>query len=281
MKAGIPSAIMIAVCSLLGACATVTRGTREHVSIETEPPGATAVTTTGYSCVSTPCRLYLPRKKSFDVTISKSGYQPTVVHVQSKVSGGGVVGFAGNALIGGAVGAVIDASSGATDDLVPSNLKVRLRPQIAEASGYRAEVAKVGETSLPPPPVQVATESARPPLATERSRAYSQDREPDRTGYGPTPQQPQAPYRRTGRSDRPPDAGYDGRYAEQETYGSAYPAAAPYYYAPPQRRYVAPPTECPSPAVDPQTTVRYGPPQDSQPASRYRGATPDDSDIIQ
>jgi hypothetical protein len=269
---------MFAACSMLGACATVTRGTREHISIQSEPPGAAAITTTGYSCVSTPCRLYLPRKKSFDVTISKAGYQPQVVHVQSKISGGGMAGFAGNALIGGAVGAVIDASSGATDDLVPRDVKVRLQPQIADGPAYRAEVA---EPPSPAPPPQGAPQLALAQTANRPSPPYVQPQAesappPD---YGPARPSPRG-YWTAPQSDVRPDTRYDHRYAEQDAHRSRYdPAPA---YAPTQKLYASPAAECPPPDVDPRRPLRRGPQQGyAQPAGEYGRPASDGSDIIQ
>jgi len=135
MKFGLSHAVMITACSMLGACATVTRGTHTNFAVESDPPGAAVSTTTGFSCPSTPCQLKLPRKEAFDVTVTKAGYETEVVHVASKVQGGGAAGFAGNAVVGGLIGAAIDGSDGAMKDLVPNPVKVKLQPSsVASAS---------------------------------------------------------------------------------------------------------------------------------------------------
>ena len=280
---------------MLGACATVTRGTHEHISIQSEPPGATAVTTTGYSCVTTPCQLYLPRKKSFDVTISKPGYQPQVVHVASKVSGGGVAGFAGNALIGGAIGAVIDGSSGAMADLAPNPVSVRLQPQLADQQGHGPDLAYAPQTvpapsavdvrqapvaTVPPPirvappavvyaqvaPGHVAPPPAEPPPRNDYPRSYS------RAEAYPPPQaryaSPSTSYARSDEDDAPPPVYVRPRESYAQSRPRYAPPASAYVrsdadydqpassYSPARARYAPPPAECPPPAADPRAQSR-------------------------
>lgn len=138
MKLTISAAAIIAACSMLGACATVTRGTHTDFAVESVPAGAAAKTTTGFSCAATPCKLKLPRKEGFDITITLEGYQTRVVHVASKVQGGGAAGFVGNAVVGGVLGAAIDGSSGAMKDLVPNPVKVKLQPVAATTAASAA-----------------------------------------------------------------------------------------------------------------------------------------------
>lgn len=293
---------------MLGACATVTRGTHEHISIQSEPPGATAVTTTGYSCVTTPCNLYLPRKKSFDVTISKPGYQPQVVHVASKVSGGGVAGFAGNALIGGAIGAVIDGSSGAMADLAPNPVNVRLQPQLADQQGHGPDLAyapqggaaplAIADRPPPgakvPPPIrvappavvyaQVAPEQVGPPPAepTPRNdypRSYSRAEvyRPPQARYASPP----TAYARSDEDDGPPPPVY---VRPRESYARSRPRYAPpasayvrsdadydqpaLSYSPARARYAPPPAACPPPATDARAQSRSAYPYDGYAPAR-------------
>lgn len=111
----------------LGACATVTRGTTEAFVVETEPSGASVLTSTGMSCEATPCTFPRIRRNSdFTVTISKEGYRTTTHTVTHQTSGAGGAGMAGNVLVGGLIGVAVDASSGATQDLVPNPLRVTL-----------------------------------------------------------------------------------------------------------------------------------------------------------
>lgn len=125
------SASALALClglSGLGACATVTRGTTQQVTVRSEPPGAAVKTSTGFSCASTPCTFKMPRKEGFDVTITKEGYEDAKVTVESKMSGGGAAGLAGNVIAGGIIGIGVDATSGALMDLTPNPVEVTLTP---------------------------------------------------------------------------------------------------------------------------------------------------------
>jgi hypothetical protein len=118
-----------AACSMLSACATVTRGTHTDFAVESEPSGAAVTTTSGFSCAATPCTLRLPRKEAFDVTVSKPGYATQTVHVNSQIGGGGSAGMAGNIVLGGLVGMAIDGSNGAMRDLAPNPVRVTLHPE--------------------------------------------------------------------------------------------------------------------------------------------------------
>jgi hypothetical protein len=108
-------------------CATVTRGTTEAFVVETEPVGASVTLSTGERCKS-PCTLTKKRKDSFMVTIELDGYETVQTQVQSQVAGGGAAGMAGNVIVGGIIGMGVDAASGATKELVPNPLRVKLVP---------------------------------------------------------------------------------------------------------------------------------------------------------
>lgn len=109
----------------LGACATITRGTHQSYVIESDPPGATAKLSTGIEC-ETPCALQLKRRDAFTVEIKKKGYQTIHATVTSGVSGGGGAAMAGNVILGGLVGAVIDGTNGSMNELRPNPLHVNM-----------------------------------------------------------------------------------------------------------------------------------------------------------
>src|SRR5712671_3210811 len=117
----------MAIASLCASCATITRGSTEHIQIVSDPPGAQARTSMGFVC-TTPCTLQVGRKDEFTVTISKPGYQPAEVPVSTKVNPGGGAAFAGNVLVGGLVGMAADASTGAGFDHYPNPVEVELVP---------------------------------------------------------------------------------------------------------------------------------------------------------
>ena len=128
-------AIVCAVGST-AACATVTRGVHQSWSVETDPSGAQVKTSNGFACDQTPCTFRMERKTEFDVTIAKTGYKTWSGHVTHSVAGGGAAGMAGNVLVGGLIGAGVDATSGAMLDLKPNPLKVTLEktPDAASAA---------------------------------------------------------------------------------------------------------------------------------------------------
>lgn len=121
--------LAVALIAPLAACATITRGTTQAFTVETDPGGATVATSNGLHCPSTPCTFArVPREAEFVVTITKEGYQTSTHNVTHQTAGGGAAGMAGNVLVGGIIGAAIDGNSGATQDLVPNPLRVTLQP---------------------------------------------------------------------------------------------------------------------------------------------------------
>jgi hypothetical protein len=142
---------------LLPACATVTRGTKQNFVIESTPAKAEVALSTGQKC-TTPCKLKLKRKDGFTATFTKAGYQPVNAEVKSKLATGGAAAGAGNVLMGGVIGAVVDGSNGSLNDLKPNPLKVELvaegvqptaQPAVADAPVEATEAS--AETPAPQP----------------------------------------------------------------------------------------------------------------------------------
>lgn len=156
--------------SVLVACATVVRGTTERFDVQTVPAGATAKfsitpmcdgdcmrkyypdtaarmgdradwTMTTPDC-TTPCMITPPRTSVVTVTFTKTGYESRTVEVRPRVAKGAVA-IAGNAIVGGATGMLIDAASGAGLDHCPNPLIVQLVP-----AGSRAPVPPIGTECL-------------------------------------------------------------------------------------------------------------------------------------
>lgn len=61
-------------------------------------------------------------------TITRDGYETVNASVTSSVDGGGAAGMAGNVLLGGIIGAGVDAGSGAMHSHKPNPLVVTLTP---------------------------------------------------------------------------------------------------------------------------------------------------------
>jgi len=129
MKKIMMGATILAALLMNTACATITRGTTEAFEVQTTPSGAKVTTTLGLSCEPTPCVIpKVSREAEFAVTIEKEGYKTGTYNVTHEMSGGGGAGMAGNVILGGGIGALIDANNGATQQLVPNPLVVELEP---------------------------------------------------------------------------------------------------------------------------------------------------------
>jgi hypothetical protein len=145
--------ILLASCAALASCATVTRGTTTAFVVETIPSGARVELSTGQTCDATPCTFArISREAEFTVTVSKDGYETTTHAVTHRTAGAGGAGMAGNVILGGLIGAAIDANSGATQDLVPNPLTVHLTavgpvatPVAATTDAPPADAADVGD----------------------------------------------------------------------------------------------------------------------------------------
>jgi len=136
---------------LVTGCATVTRGTNQAWTVETTPGGAAITTTNGFQCEATPCTFRMPRRSEFDVTITKPGYRTVTTHVTNQVSGAGAAGMAGNVIVGGVIGGVVDVASGAMLEIRPNPLQVTLEPVEPEAVTAEAPGAATSAVQTPAP----------------------------------------------------------------------------------------------------------------------------------
>jgi hypothetical protein len=143
----------------------VTRGTKDTLIVESDPAGADVRLSTGQTG-KTPTSFKLPRGDSLVVTISKEGYETVMVNVNSQVVGAGAAGMAGNVLVGGLIGAGVDAFSGAMKDLKPNPVTVKMvrlsevvaRPATVEAPAPAQAEAKAPSTAVAPAPAPSGSE---------------------------------------------------------------------------------------------------------------------------
>jgi hypothetical protein len=135
---------------ILSGCATITRGTQEAFAIESNPPGATAKLSTGLTC-QTPCSIKVKRRGDFTVKIEKEGYETVEATVTSSIDGAGGAGMAGNVILGGLIGAGVDAGTGAMHSHKPNPLSVTM--------------VKLGEATKSDSKVQVGSQSELDPLS--------------------------------------------------------------------------------------------------------------------
>ena len=124
MRITLPAIGLALLCT---GCASITRGTTDQVQILSVPDNADVHTSMGPTC-TTPCTLTFGRKDEFSVTVSKPGYQPQTVPVETRVAGAGAAGLAGNAIFGGIIGIGVDAYNGAELEHFPNPVSVELQP---------------------------------------------------------------------------------------------------------------------------------------------------------
>lgn len=113
---------------LTNGCATITRGRTTAFTVTSDPTNANVRLSSGLTC-TTPCSLEMPRKDGFVVTISKEGYKIVNTNIISSVANSGAASMAGNVVFGGLIGAGVDASTGAMNDLTPNPLHVVLESE--------------------------------------------------------------------------------------------------------------------------------------------------------
>ena len=135
---GVRALTLVGVALSLPACATITRGSSQEFTVESTPPGARVSTSNGFQCDATPCTFRMPRKDEFRATVSLDGYATQTHEISSVISAGGAAGLAGNVIFGG----VVDASSGALNDLTPNPLVVILRTPAEERAWQAAEAER-------------------------------------------------------------------------------------------------------------------------------------------
>jgi hypothetical protein len=112
----------------LGGCASITEGTHQAITVNTNPPGASCVLNRKEGQIatiaSTPGDVII-RKTKYDITVvcDKPGYQQATFMDHSGVEG---MTF-GNAILGGGIGWAIDSSTG-SDNKYDSPVNVTLVP---------------------------------------------------------------------------------------------------------------------------------------------------------
>ena len=129
---------------LVQGCATITRGTTEAWTVESDPIGAEVKLSSGETC-TTPCTLTKKRKDTFMVTVEKDGYETVRTPDPEQVAGAGAAGMAGNVLVGGIIGIGVDAASGATKELKPNPLVIKMIPIGGSASALPADAEPAPE----------------------------------------------------------------------------------------------------------------------------------------
>jgi hypothetical protein len=148
--------VMLAVGLAVSGCATVTRGSSEQIQFDSAPVGAEVRTVllplcdqdcadkmnqaqdpggrvveggkpeSGPSC-TTPCVATFARNRVVVASFAKAGYEPQTVRLEPTLASTGALGVAGNVVLGGVTGVVVDAASGAAMDKCPNPVVVTMR----------------------------------------------------------------------------------------------------------------------------------------------------------
>ena len=134
-------ALMLA--GLLPGCATIIEGSGQSVGIATNPPGASCVVDRKGDRLGmvapTPGSLRLEKSKNdLTVTCKKDGFESATTSQTPRFVGTTF----GNIIIGGVVGVIIDAASGA-NYVYPSEMKLDLAPTIIPIASIPPEVMPV------------------------------------------------------------------------------------------------------------------------------------------
>ncbi|WP_052711760.1 XdhC family protein [Elstera litoralis] len=125
------------VATQLAACATVVEGTDDLISFESTPPGARCLVDRDGARIgtvdATPGSLKLSKSKNaLSVTCDKAGQLTVTEQVESEFTGSTF----GNILLGGGVGLIVDAATGA-NNRYPNPVKLLLPPEKFPTTGER------------------------------------------------------------------------------------------------------------------------------------------------
>ena len=129
--------IVVAIASLTSGCATIVKGTSQGVAVKTDPPGAACELARKGKTVGivnpTPGTTQVSKSAAaLDVTCKKQGYLDATASLSSSVQGWTL----GNILLGGVVGIVVDAGSGAMHQYQPE-VSMKLLPESFESAESR------------------------------------------------------------------------------------------------------------------------------------------------
>jgi hypothetical protein len=146
----VATAVILGGAWLLAGCATVTTGTTQPINIDSEPQQAECTLTReglALGTVTTPAPLTIKRHAStVHVVCKKPGYEDGRLVMNSRFE----TASAGNFLLGGIIGVMVDASSGA-NSRYESNVLVRLMPMSPADQAAAVAAAKANPPPAPRP----------------------------------------------------------------------------------------------------------------------------------
>lgn len=138
--------LLFSVYTLLSGCATIVHlGSNEELTVSSEPSGATVVID-GTERGVTPLATKVERKKDHAVVLTKEGFEEAQSRVESHISWW----IAGNVILGGLVGILVDVMSGGGYTIEPDAVAVNLKP--LEGIGVSPSPSLSSLTQSPPIP---------------------------------------------------------------------------------------------------------------------------------
>lgn len=120
--------VMLVAVTLFASCATIIHGSKQHVSISSNPSAA-VVTIDATQMGVTPFSTKLSRKDQHSVRIELDGYMPYEAQFNRKVDAW----IAGNIVFGGLIGLAVDAITGGMYKLTPDQIQAELRANTVTA----------------------------------------------------------------------------------------------------------------------------------------------------
>lgn len=135
----------ILAAAMLGGCASIINGSTQEIAFTSQPSQAT-ITIDGVERGTTPVSVELARGERHTVVMSLEGYETEEIALEQRVNGW----VWGNILVGGLIGLVVDASTGAMYRIDPETLRTRLEPAELEADKGGLQVHIRVESNVPP-----------------------------------------------------------------------------------------------------------------------------------
>ena len=138
--------LILAAYTLLSGCATIVHlGGNEELNVSSEPAGAKVVID-GTERGLTPLATKVERKKDHAVVLTKEGFEENQSRVESHLSWW----VAGNVILGGLVGILVDVLSGGGYTIEPDAVAVTLKPIEGVAASAAPPLSSL--TQSPPIP---------------------------------------------------------------------------------------------------------------------------------
>ena len=143
-----------------GACATITNGTTQAINVESDPAGADCSLMRGgaqLGAVTTPATLTVKRAtQTIHVRCRKDGYEEALVVMNSRFE----TASAGNVLMGGLIGVMVDASTGANSKYDPYVLVRMTALSAADQTAVAARAKATPAAASSPPEAKPAPQQA-------------------------------------------------------------------------------------------------------------------------